>query len=68
MKEQEKYNVLSPDGFTLTADDNYNSIEEAEQKTLDWCERYRVQGYYSSVSYGRIPFNEIKDYCKIITE
>jgi len=32
----------------------------------EWKKRYEMQGYYSSTNYGRIPLNELENYCKII--
>lgn len=66
--EEPKFNVLSPDGFTISFDDQYNTKEEAEAALNLWITRYEHQGYYSSVNYGRIPLNELKSYCKFISQ
>lgn len=65
-EKADEYDVLSPDGFSIHFSDVYKSIEEALEKAKEWVKNYEFQGYYSSVKYGRIPLNEILDYCKII--
>ena len=59
------YNILSPDGFTISMED-FNTPEEAENYALEWKEKFRNQGYYSS-NKGRILFDEILDHCKPIS-
>jgi len=62
-----KYQILSPDGFTIEMDKQYyKSQKEALNSLTNWIERYRMQGYYSSRMYGRINLSEIKDYCQFI--
>lgn len=61
-----KYDVLSPDGFSIHIEDTYNSKKEAWQKAKEWSKNYEGQGYYSSAKYGRIPVDQILDYCKLI--
>lgn len=60
------YIVLSPDGFPIHFEDTYSSKTKAETAFVEWLKRYEFQGYYSSVSYGRIPLSDVKDYCSII--
>lgn len=50
-----KYDVLSPDNFSISRYEVYNSIDEAEKAFDQWLKRYEQQGYYSSVKYGKIP-------------
>jgi hypothetical protein len=60
-----KYQVLSPDGFTLERDvPYYKSRKKAMQSLVNWIENYRAQGYYSSAKYGRIPLVDIIDFCE----
>jgi hypothetical protein len=60
------YQVLSPDGFTIEFDKAYYpSREKALEAFHDWKERFRKQGYYSSTEYGRIPLDELENYCSI---
>lgn len=65
-EKADEYDVLSPDGFSIHFSDVYKSREEALEKAKEWIKNYEFQGYYSSVKYGRIPLNEVLDYCKII--
>jgi hypothetical protein len=60
-----KFIVFSPDGFTLEFEPKeHDSIERARAEILSWKQRFKAQGYYSSNS-GRIPFDDIQDYCRI---
>jgi hypothetical protein len=61
-----KYNVISPDGFSITFDETYNTIKEAKKAFNEWKKRYKLQGYYSSTQYGRIPLKDLESYCSII--
>lgn len=61
-----KYDVLSPDGFSIHFSDTYTSKKKAKEAAEKWAEGYKRQGYYSSVRYGRIAIEEILDYCKLI--
>ena len=61
-----KYNVYSPDGFTISRDDTYNSLEEAVDAFMLWVQRYEEQGYYSSVEYGRIPLELLIYFCDFV--
>jgi hypothetical protein len=60
-----KFDVLSPDGFSIDFEDTYHTIEQAEQAFKEWAKRYEKQGYYSSAN-GRIPLDELMGYCRII--
>jgi hypothetical protein len=61
-----RYDVLSPDGISIHPIDTYSSDRKAKVAFEKWKERYKIQGYYSSTKYGRIPLDELFDYCKII--
>jgi hypothetical protein len=61
-----KYDVLSPDNFSIHHSDVYPSKKAAREAAKEWVKNYEHQGYYSSTRYGRIPLNEVLDYCKII--
>lgn len=62
-----KYQIFSPDGFTIEIDKQYyKSQKEALNSLTNWIERYRMQGYYSSRMYGRIDLSEIQKYCLLI--
>lgn len=64
MKKQ-KFDVLSPDGFSIHYSDTYPSEKKAIEAFDKWKKRYESQGYYSSNN-GRIFLNELHNYIKII--
>lgn len=67
MAQAKKYQVLSPDGFTIEFDKgHYRSMKKAKEAFTNWIRRYEVQGYYSSNN-GRIPLNELENYCTFKT-
>lgn len=59
-----QWDVISPDGFSIHPTDTYPSHEAAVAAFKQWKKRYEHQGYYSSVSFGRIPLAELEDYCE----
>ncbi len=61
-----KYDVLSPDGFSIHPSDTYTSKKKARESAEEWVKRYESQGYYSSARFGHIPLNEILDYCRLV--
>jgi hypothetical protein len=63
--KKNRYQILSPDGFTLERDvPHYKSRKNAMQALANWIDNYRVQGYYSSAKYGRILLVDIIDFCE----
>jgi AAA+ superfamily predicted ATPase len=65
--KNKKYQILSPDGFTIDFNISYyRSIKQAKQAFKIWTERYKEQGFYSSSKYGRIHFLDIEDFCQLI--
>jgi hypothetical protein len=63
--KRNRYQVLSPDGFTLERDvPHYSSKEKAIEAYSAWAERYKSQGYYSSAKHGRIHLLDLYDYCQ----
>lgn len=65
MATKKRFDVISPDGFSIHFSDTYKSMEDAEKAFEVWKKRYEGQGYYSS-NRGRIPLNELKDHCRFI--
>ena len=63
-----KFNVISPDGFTIYYDKQYNTKEEAEIALDEWVKNYETQGYYSTKNRDKIDYSDIKLYCTIIEE
>lgn len=62
-----KYDVISPDGFSIRIGvPPFKSVEERQKYFDKWKKRYEAQGYYSSNN-GRIPLSELSDRCEWIT-
>ncbi len=59
------YDVISPDGFAINREELYKSLKEANTALNKFVKRFEKQGYYSSVKYGRIKLDKLKEYCKI---
>ena len=59
------YNILSPDGFTIRIED-FKTPEEAQNYAVEWKQKFRDQGYYSS-NRGKILFDDILDHCRPIS-
>jgi len=66
-----KYQVLSPDGFTIECDPIYTSQKAVKQAVARFIDRYRLQGYYSQTCYNgyrrQISIAELPDYLTINT-
>ena len=61
-----KYEVLSPDGFTIERDvPTYPSMKKAIIAFKTWKKRYELQGYYSSNN-GRIALVDLDVNCYFI--
>jgi hypothetical protein len=64
-----KIEVLSPDGISIENNDGYDTLEQANEALEKWIQRFKNQGYYSTVENGQriqIPFDEIKERCVIL--
>lgn len=60
---KKKWQVLSPDGFTIDFHHaSYPSKKAAIKAFEDWKKRYEHQGYYSS-NRARIPLKELINHC-----
>lgn len=67
IKTMAKYQVLSPDGFTIEREPSYyTSKKKAMEAFLKFKENYQRQGYYSSTKYGRIHLSDLGEYCQFI--
>ncbi|HVD99546.1 MAG TPA: hypothetical protein VNB90_15160 [Cytophagaceae bacterium] len=69
IKSYIRYNVLSPDGFSLYRDREFIKEKNAIIAAKKWVKRYKSQGYYSTIKNGarvQIPLNEILDYCQVM--
>lgn len=63
---KKKYDVLSPDGFSIHHSERFSSPKAALVAAKKWAEGYKRQGYYSSLRYGRIHLSDLLDYCELI--
>lgn len=61
-----QFEVFSPDGFAISREETYPSVEVALEKLKEWIKRYEFQGYYSSNKYGRIPLDELEQECQVV--
>lgn len=64
-KRTTKYDVLSPDGFSIHHSDTYPSKKKAREAFEQWKKQFERQGYYSSVQYGRITLIDLADYMQL---
>jgi len=64
-KSKKRYDVISPDGFSIHFSDTYESIEAAKVAFEQWKKRFEAQGYYSS-NRGRIPLDELEEHCTMV--
>lgn len=64
--EMTEYDIISPDGFSISFDATYKTFMEVARAFITWKKRFEQQGYYSSVKYGRIHLDDLKDYCEIV--
>jgi hypothetical protein len=60
-----KYDVISPDGFSINREGTYSSKKKAREGFTEWAKNFERQGYYSS-NRGRIPLDELADHCQLI--
>jgi hypothetical protein len=63
--KNKRYDILSPDGFSIFFDKTFKTKEDAMTNFFEWKKRYEQQGYYSSNN-GRIALNELEQHCKLI--
>ena len=66
MAARKKYDVLSPDGFSIDPSKTYTSKVKARAAFEEWKKRYEHQGYYSSPKYGRIPLEDLAEYMSLV--
>ncbi len=60
-----RYDVISPDGFSINREGTYPSVAAAKKGLAEWVKRYQMQGYYSSMR-GRIELKDLPAYCRIV--
>jgi hypothetical protein len=61
-----KYDVLSPDGFSISFDEVWDTPDDASKALDKWVDRYKQQGYYSTSNRERIPLDELTTWCTIV--
>lgn len=62
---KDKYDVLSPDGFSISRDSKWRSKAAVKNSIKVWCQRFETQGYYSSTQ-GRISLDDLPKRVKVI--
>jgi hypothetical protein len=63
-----KYKILSPDGFTIEFGVTYYpSMKKSKEAFEKFKKRFEFQGYYSSTKFGRIPLDQLENYCTFVT-
>lgn len=68
-EKKRKYDILSPDGFSISRSETWNTPEEAWKAAAEWLKGYERQGYYSTIRNGQryqLPLNEVLQCCKLI--
>jgi len=60
------FDVLSPDGITITPDRVYETLEEAHAAAEAFAQRFVWQGFYSTARWERIPLEEIAGRCRVV--
>ena len=61
-----RYQILSPDNFPIEREKVYTSIKQAKKCFNNWLKNYENQGYYSSVTHGRIDLVDIEYFCTLV--
>jgi hypothetical protein len=61
-----KYDVLSPDGFSISFDEVWGTEQDAKNALKGWIKNYERQGYYRTGSGERIPLDELETWCNIV--
>ena len=57
-----KYDLLSPDGFSIDREETYPTMKAARTAFKEWKKQFEHQGYYGTVQNGQriqIPLNEL---------
>jgi hypothetical protein len=60
-----RYDVISPDGFSIHREGTFASVAAAKKALAVWAKRYEMQGYYSS-AHGRISLADLPSNCRIV--
>ena len=60
-----RYDITSPDGFSIHPTDIYESQMDAEKAFTEWKKRFSKQGHYASVN-GNIPLDKLREHCLLV--
>jgi hypothetical protein len=63
--KKSRYDVISPDGFSINREGTYPSVAAAKKGLSEWVKRFERQGYYASVR-GRIALKDLPAYSRIV--
>jgi hypothetical protein len=63
--KKSRYDVISPDGFSINREGTYPSVAAAKKGLAEWVKRFERQGYYASVR-GRIALKDLPAYSRIV--
>jgi hypothetical protein len=66
--KKQKFDILSPDGFSIFPGRTYTTDEEIEKGLEEWKERFKTQGYYSTCRHGQreqIALEDLADECSL---
>jgi len=62
---EKRYDIISPDGITIHPEKTFTR-NEVLPAFSEWKKRFEIQGFYSSSKFGRIPLEDLDDYCEVI--
>jgi hypothetical protein len=60
------FDVLSPDGISITPDEVYATLEDARAAAEAFAKRFVWQGFYATAARERIPLADIVGRCRVI--
>ena len=61
---EKRYDIYSPDGIPIHPEKTYTK-DEVMPAFEEWKKRFEFQGFYSSVRFGRIPLEDLEDFCEL---
>jgi len=66
MAKKKLYKILSPDGFPISIEKTEYGKREVKKALIEFADRYKKQGFYSSARYGPIEVEDIPYLCDVI--
>lgn len=61
-----RYDVISPDGFSISRTEYYCSKAEAFAAFEKWKQNFEQQGYYSTADWEHIPVHQLHEFCTLV--